>query len=72
MAVHHGPDDRRIPGHNLAVQPGKPYQSLSALGAGFLSRFEGAQCPAPLLEQISIVDTPGVLSGEKQRVGEQG
>ena len=36
---------------------------------GFLSRFEGSQCPAPLLENISIVDTPGVLSGEKQRIG---
>lgn len=36
---------------------------------GFLSRFEGAQCPAKLLEEITIVDTPGVLSGEKQRIG---
>jgi hypothetical protein len=35
---------------------------------GFLSRFEGASCPAPLLESLTLVDTPGVLSGEKQRI----
>jgi hypothetical protein len=38
------------------------------LSAGFLSRFEGSQCPAKLLEEITLVDTPGVLSGEKQRL----
>jgi hypothetical protein len=36
--------------------------------SGFLSRFEGASCPAKLLEEITIIDTPGVLSGEKQRI----
>lgn len=34
---------------------------------GFLARFEGSQCAAPLLDRITLVDTPGVLSGEKQR-----
>lgn len=39
--------------------------------AGFLSRFEGAACPAKLLDEITIIDTPGVLSGEKQRIERQ-
>ncbi|KAG2438490.1 hypothetical protein HXX76_005042 [Chlamydomonas incerta] len=68
VVVFHGAEERRIPGNTLAVQPDKPYQGLSSFGTGFLSRFEGSQCPARLLEEISLVDTPGVLSGEKQRI----
>ncbi|MEW5304687.1 MAG: hypothetical protein WDW36_007280 [Sanguina aurantia] len=68
VAVFHGMEERRIPGNTLAVQPDKPYQALANFGTGFLSRFEGSQCPAKLLEEISIIDTPGVLSGEKQRI----
>ena len=37
-------------------------------GSAFLSKFEASQTPAKLLEDISIIDTPGVLSGEKQRI----
>lgn len=45
-----------------------PYESLHHLGTGFLQRFEGSACDAPLLEKVTLVDTPGVLSGEKQRI----
>lgn len=71
VVVHHGLEERRTPGNTLAVQPDKPYQGLSGFGTGFLSRFEGSQCPTKLLEEITIVDTPGVLSGEKQRIERQ-
>eukprot|EP00798_Chlamydomonas_sp_ICE-L_P032141 gene32141-16666_t len=66
--VYHGGEERRVPGNTLAVQPDLPYQGLAGFGSGFLTRFEGSQCPAPLLEEITIVDTPGVLSGEKQKI----
>ncbi|KAF6256286.1 P-loop containing nucleoside triphosphate hydrolase protein [Scenedesmus sp. NREL 46B-D3] len=68
VVVQHGLEERRTPGNTLAVQPDKPYQGLSQFGTGFLSRFEGAACPAPLLDSITLIDTPGVLSGEKQRI----
>eukprot|EP00873_Tetraselmis_striata_P019974 jgi/Tetstr1/440238/TSEL_028589.t1 len=68
VVVMHGHDERRTPGNTLAVQPDKPYQGLSIFGGGFLSKFEGASSPNEMLEAITLVDTPGVLSGEKQRI----
>ena len=43
-------------------------QGLAQYGNGFLGRLELAQCPSPLLSEVTLVDTPGVLSGEKQRI----
>eukprot|EP00047_Mylnosiga_fluctuans_P003555 m.229726 g.229726 ORF g.229726 m.229726 type:complete len:550 (+) comp11949_c0_seq1:110-1759(+) len=68
-AVMHGPSERITPGNALAVQADKPFRGLSQFGTGFLSKFESSQCPCPILESVTFVDTPGVLSGEKQRIG---
>jgi len=39
-------------------------------GNGFLTRFEGSQVVgSKILDDLIIVDTPGILSGEKQRLG---
>tara|TARA_B110000305_G_C19170076_1_gene506839 strand:+ start:130 stop:294 length:165 start_codon:yes stop_codon:yes gene_type:complete len=43
-----------------------PFGGLSGFGASFLNKFEASVTPAPLLESITLIDTPGVLSGEKQ------
>lgn len=43
-------------------------QGLAQYGNGFLGRLELAQCPSALLSEVTLVDTPGVLSGEKQRI----
>ncbi|PNT62099.1 hypothetical protein BRADI_5g25580v3 [Brachypodium distachyon] len=67
VVITSGPDERCIPGNTIAVQADMPYSGLSAFGTAFLSKFECSQMPHQLLEHITFVDTPGVLSGEKQR-----
>mmetsp|Transcript_8400 Transcript_8400/g.7524 ORF Transcript_8400/g.7524 Transcript_8400/m.7524 type:complete len:548 (+) Transcript_8400:33-1676(+) len=67
-AVFDGPDERIIPGNALAVSRDMPYRGLERFGVAFLNRFEGSQLPCKALKSITLVDTPGVLSGEKQRL----
>eukprot|EP00574_Skeletonema_japonicum_P012174 CAMPEP_0201713400 /NCGR_PEP_ID=MMETSP0593-20130828/257_1 /ASSEMBLY_ACC=CAM_ASM_000672 /TAXON_ID=267983 /ORGANISM="Skeletonema japonicum, Strain CCMP2506" /LENGTH=564 /DNA_ID=CAMNT_0048202541 /DNA_START=59 /DNA_END=1753 /DNA_ORIENTATION=+ len=63
-----GPEERTIPGNALSVHPDLPFRGLERFGVSFLSRFEGSQLPSSVLKSITLVDTPGILSGEKQRV----
>lgn len=67
VVVMSGPDERSIPGNTIAVQADMPFSGLTTFGTAFLSKFQCSQMPHPLLEHITFVDTPGVLSGEKQR-----
>lgn len=67
VVVMSGPDERSIPGNTIAVQADMPFSGLTNFGGSFLSKFQCSQMPHPLLEHITFVDTPGVLSGEKQR-----
>ncbi|KAA8527010.1 hypothetical protein F0562_008761 [Nyssa sinensis] len=67
VVVMNGPDERSIPGNTVAVQADMPYSGLTTFGTAFLSKFQCSQMPHPLLEHATFVDTPGVLSGEKQR-----
>jgi GTPase SAR1 family protein len=69
MAIMYGHDERLIPGNAAAAQADKPFTALSGYGIAFLNKFEVSTCSAPLLKQLTFIDTPGVLSGEKQRIG---
>ena len=62
-----GPEERTIPGNALSVHPDLPFRGLEKFGVSFLSRFEGSQLPSSVLRSVSLIDTPGILSGEKQR-----
>ncbi|KAL7544192.1 hypothetical protein ACHAWF_007571 [Thalassiosira exigua] len=63
-----GPEERTIPGNALSVHPDLPFRGLERFGVSFLSRFEGSQLPSSVLRSVTLVDTPGILSGEKQRL----
>jgi len=62
-----GASDKVVPGAALCSQQDRPFTGLSPFGNNFLSRLEGVELPAPILGNVSLVDTPGILSGQKQR-----
>jgi GTPase SAR1 family protein len=61
--------DRIIPGDAVAVQADKPFSGLNKFGTNFLTKFEAVLTQSPILSKITFIDTPGVLSGDKQRIG---
>ena len=52
----------------LVVDPTKQFHPLTKFGNAFLNRFQCSNTNSDVLKSISILDTPGILSGEKQRL----
>ncbi|XP_076261510.1 EH domain-containing protein 1-like isoform X2 [Rhynchophorus ferrugineus] len=68
IAVMYDEKEGIIPGNALVVDPKRQFRPLSKFGNSFLNRLQCSLVNSPVLQNISIVDTPGILSGEKQRV----
>ncbi|KAJ3125805.1 hypothetical protein HK098_008193 [Nowakowskiella sp. JEL0407] len=69
VAIMHGEDERAIPGNAAAVSADLPFTALTKFGTAFLGKFQVSQLNSPVLENVTFIDTPGVLSGEKQSIG---
>ncbi|XP_047502447.1 EH domain-containing protein 3-like [Penaeus chinensis] len=68
VVVMHSEREGVIPGNALVVDPKKPFRPLGKYGNTFLNRFQCSQLNSNVLKGLTVVDTPGILSGEKQRV----
>ncbi|KAM8902499.1 EH domain-containing protein 2-like isoform 2-T3 [Spinachia spinachia] len=67
-ALMHGGVEGVIPGNALTVDPRKPFRHLDPFGNAFLNRFQCVQMPNKVLESISIIDTPGILTAAKRKL----
>jgi len=66
--ISYAEEEGKIPGNVLAVDAKKPFRHLQQFGGTFLTRFEASHTPATVLKHVTLLDTPGVLAGEKQLV----
>lgn len=67
LAVMYGDQDKTTPGNALTSQPDTPFHSLRRFGNALLDKVEAVYVPAPILRRITLVDTPGVQAGERQK-----
>lgn len=68
IVVMNGEEEGVIPGNALVVDSTKQFRALTKFGNAFLNRFQCSMMKNEVLNTVTIVDTPGILSGEKQRI----
>ncbi|KAL3101313.1 hypothetical protein niasHT_028069 [Heterodera trifolii] len=68
IVVMYGEEEAVIPGNALVVDSTKQFRALTKFGNAFLNRFQCSMLKNEVLNGVTIIDTPGILSGEKQRI----
>ncbi|KAG5480842.1 hypothetical protein LSCM4_06410 [Leishmania orientalis] len=63
--VMHGEEPGPIDGQALANSKNLPFKGLLGFGESFINNLKGFQAPHPILESITLIDTPGVLESAK-------
>uniref|UniRef100_A0AC34GHV3 G domain-containing protein n=1 Tax=Panagrolaimus sp. ES5 TaxID=591445 RepID=A0AC34GHV3_9BILA len=71
IVVHHNDAVRTIMGTTLAADANMPFQSLNQFGSSFLTHLRGASLPVNMLKHVYLIDTPGILSGQKQTISRE-
>ncbi|SCL98062.1 EH domain-containing protein, putative [Plasmodium chabaudi chabaudi] len=66
VAVMYSEKEQLIPGNALVSDITKPFSQLESFGNSFLSKLECSNTNSDVLKSLTIIDTPGVLSGIKQ------
>ncbi|RNF20514.1 putative sarcoplasmic reticulum glycoprotein [Trypanosoma conorhini] len=59
--IMHGEEIQQVPGRVLMADSSQPFRGLSQFGDTFAEVFQGLLVPHPLLQSVSLIDTPGVL-----------
>lgn len=68
VVLMHNKNESIIPGNVLISDPKHKFRPLKKFGNAFLNRLQCSQFNSSLLETITVIDTPGILSGEKKRI----
>lgn len=68
MVLIYDEHENQIPGNALVVDSKRQFKHLSKFGNAFLNKFQASAMNNDVLKSLAIVDTPGILSGEKHRV----
>ena len=66
--IMNGMSKNEILGNALMADPATNFGQLSVFGNAFLKSFKASILPNKLLENVTFIDTPGILAGEKREL----